>query len=512
MPAWLAVQRSRWHSHVQALVAGEGLLGRFAYLALTQGVVVVIGLGYWSMAARLIPARSLGLAAAAVSAATFLSALGALGVGSLLLAELREVADQDRWVVISSGVVVVAVASGFLALLAMTLSPFLGHNLSTLGHQPLDATLFIIGTMCTGVASLLDATAIGMRRSRLQLARNGCASALRFGIVFAAVAIGARSTEGLLVGWTVALVISFTMWFWRLRLPRHESVPFSRRLGVVRRYWSMSLRHHVLNLAITSVAYLLPALAAIILVAKEYAYFSVAQLVSSTALLLPALLAMSLFAEATGDAAHLRRSVRRTLPVGFACCAAVLLIVEPTAPFVLSVFGHAYASHGATTLRLLLLGGLAYVVKDHYVGIRRAQRRLTQAAKAVAVGTVVEFTAAATGAALYGVRGLCGFWVLATMGEAVFFLPVVWRIVRRDPQIVSAALPDSSTDGTGSEEGWQPSESPLEPEGLIADQPVELDIGLTAAAAASGAGGLPVAPAEATQPTTMVVDEIRVYK
>jgi O-antigen/teichoic acid export membrane protein len=418
---------------VRALVAGDGLLGRFAYLVLTQGVVIVIGLCYWGMATRFIPARSVGLAAAAVSAATFLSALGAMGVGSLLLAELRYVADEDRRVLLSCGVVVVAVASGVLALATLALSHFLGRNLSTLASRPLDAALLVIVTMCTGVAVLLDATAIGMRRSRVQLARNGFASALRFGIVLIAVALGLRSTEGLLVGWALALGISLALWPWLLQLPRHGSVSWSGRLTVVRRYWSMSLRHHVLNLAITSVVYLLPAMAAVFLVAKDYAYFSVAQLVASTALLLPALLAMTLFAEATGDPDALRRSVRKTLPVGLACCLLILAVVEPAAPAVLSVFGHAYASHGTTILRLLLLSGLAYVVKDHYVAIRRSQRRLTQAAKAVAIGTGFELAAAAAGAALFGVRGLCGFWVVAALCEAMFFLPVVVRNARRDP-------------------------------------------------------------------------------
>jgi O-antigen/teichoic acid export membrane protein len=497
-PARSALRGSLWHPQVRALAAGNGLFGRFAYLALTQGVVVVVGLAYWAMTARLIPAQSVGLAAAAVSTATFLSAIGGLGIGSLLLAELRGVADEERRVVISSGVVVVAICSGLLALATLSLSPFLGHNLSTIGRQPLDAALLVVGTVCTGVASLLDSTAIGMRRSRVQLVRNVCASTLRLGIVFAAVAIGVRNTEGMLIGWTLALGISFAIWPWLLRMPRHDAISWSRRWDVIRRYWTMALRHHVLNLAITSVTFLLPVLAAVLLVARQYAYFSVAQLVSSTALLLPALLTMSLFAEATGDATLLRRSIRRTFPVGVACCVTVLVVVEPTAPWVLSVFGHAYAAQGATTLRLLLLGGLAYVVKDHYVGIRRAQRRLTQAAAAVAIGTAAEFAAATVGAALYGVRGLCAFWVVAAFCEAAFFLPVVWKLVRRDPETDAAVRFATPSGGLSLDTGWRTFTPLAGSELLIPDQPMALNSDL--AAATPSASGSQIVPTEATPP------------
>lgn len=452
-PAGLHPWAVAWRAQARALAAGNGLIGRFVYLALTQGVVVAIGLGYWAMTARLIPARSVGLAAAAVSTAAFLSALGILGVGSLLLAEMRGIDDKDRRVVLSSGVVVVAFGAGLLALLTWSLSSVLGHNLSAIGRQPLDAALMVVGAMCTGVASLLDAAAIGMHRSRVQLIRNAASSALRVTLVLVAVAVGVRDTTGLLVAWTASLCISFAIWPRLLRLPRYHSLSWSHRWGIVRRFWTMSLRHHVLNLAITSVTFILPVLAAVLLIPEDYAYFSIAQLVSSSALLLPALLAMSLFAEASGDPAQLRRNVRKTLPIGFACCLAILAIFEPGAPLVLSIFGHAYSSNGATTLRLLLFGGLFYVVKDHFVAIRRAQRQLTAAAKVVAVATGFELMAAAAGAALYGLPGLCAFWVAATAIEAGFFAPIVWRVAYGTPDPV---YPPQSNSGHGGGSGECP--------------------------------------------------------
>jgi len=60
---------------VRSLVAGSGLFGRFGYLVLTQGVVLVLGLAYWTTTTRLVPAHSVGVSAAAVSVAALLLSL-----------------------------------------------------------------------------------------------------------------------------------------------------------------------------------------------------------------------------------------------------------------------------------------------------------------------------------------------------------------------------------------------------------------------------------------------------
>jgi O-antigen/teichoic acid export membrane protein len=181
--------------------------------------------------------------------------------------------------------------------------------------------------------------------------------------------------------------------------------------------------------------FLLPAVAAIFVSPKQVAYFSVAQLIASNSLALPYLLSMSLFVESAGDAELLRRNVRKTFPTGVVCSIAVLVIFEPFAHLVLGVFGATYALHGTDSLRLLLFAGLPYVVKDHFVAIRRAQNRLAEAAKLGLASTAFEVTAAALGAAFGGLNWLCAAWVMAAAAEALCFLPSVLLVARaRSPQ------------------------------------------------------------------------------
>ena len=418
--------------NLRVLVAGNGLFGRFGYLVVSQMIVLLVGLGYWALTAQLIPASQVGVAAAAVSAATLLATLGVLGIGSLLLVEMGTTDGSERRIVLTTGLMVAAFVVTVLALGTWALSSLLGESLRTIGEHPLDALLFVAGAAATTIGGVLDSAAIGMRNGPAQLVRNTITSVFRLGFVVFCVALGVRSATGLLVTWVASLVISFAASPLMLRLPK--AVPGS---GSLRARWLLvtqlapsALRHHVLNLAITSVTFFLPVIAAVLVASNEMAYFSVAQLVASSTLLIPALLAMSLFAETTGDEALLRRHIRRTLPVGFGCCFLVLIVLEPAAPFVLRIFGPTYAEHGALVLRLLLLGGIPYVIKDHYVSIRRAQRQLTGAARVVALSTVFEAAGALVGGALWGLTGLCAGWAIATFVEAAVFVPVVWATLR----------------------------------------------------------------------------------
>jgi O-antigen/teichoic acid export membrane protein len=104
------------------------------------------------------------------------------------------------------------------------------------------------------------------------------------------------------------------------------------------------------------------------------------------------------------------------------------------APLVMRIFGPAYAMNGTTALRLLLLVGPAYVIKDHYVAIRRAQGRLSHAAKIMVAGTCAEAAGAALGGIYWGMIGLCVGWAIGAWCEAVFLLPAVLRVFREDPR------------------------------------------------------------------------------
>ena len=193
---------------------------------------------------------------------------------------------------------------------------------------------------------------------------------------------------------------------------RAEEGALIHREAFVRRFGKLSLQHHVLNLSISSVSYVIPLTATLLISPSDVAYFSAAFLLGSALMVVPYLLTLSLFAERSGDPGLLHRNVRRTFPLGFALIGVIILVVEIGAPYALHLFGPAYAANGTTALRILILVGPAYVIKDHYVSIRRAQHRMNHASSIMAIGTTVEVAGSARWRCVVGSE-----WYLSRLGD-----------------------------------------------------------------------------------------------
>jgi O-antigen/teichoic acid export membrane protein len=413
----------------------QRLFTTFGYLVAKQGATAILGLAYWAVATHLFSARDVGLAAAASSTAFFLGAIGALGIPLLLLAELDSQPAAVRRVTFSTGMYLACLAVLILSLGTVALSPFLGDSLRIIGADSTTAALFVIGSVATMGALTFDNVAIGLHRGSAQLWRGSLNSVLKLAIVGVLVLAGTRTAPGLISAWALALVVSLVACIPMLRLeptPAGEG-SLSHRVALTRRWGVLSLKHHVLNLSINSISYIVALIAALLINPQQLAYFSTALLLSSTAMIIPYLLALSLFAEISGDQSLLHRHVRRTLPLGLVLSGGILVVVEAAAPLVLRIFGPAYVMNGTTALRLLLLVGPAYVIKDHYVAIRRAQGRLGQAAKVMAAGTCAEAAGAALGGIYWGMTGLCVGWAAGATCEAVVLLPAVLRVFHQDP-------------------------------------------------------------------------------
>jgi O-antigen/teichoic acid export membrane protein len=410
------------------------LFTTFGYLVAKQGVTAILGLAYLVVATHFFSARDVGLAAAASSTAFFLGAVGALGIPLLLVAELDSLPTAARRVAVSTGIYITCLVVLILSLATLALSPFLGGSLRIIGADSTTAALFVIGAVATMWALTFDNAAIGLHRGSAQLTRGSLTSVLKLAVVGALVLVGTRTAVGLLSAWALTLVVSLVC----LPMLRLEPTPagegnLSHRVALARRYGVLSLKHHVLNLSINSVFYIVALIAALLIPPWQLAYFSTALLVESTAMVIPYLLTLSLFAEISGDQGLLHRYVRRTLPLGLALCAGIVIVFEVVAPLAMRIFGPAYVANGTTALRILVLVGFGYVIKDHYVAIRRSQGRLGDAVKVMAAVTCAEAAGAAFGGIYWGMTGLCAGWAIAASWGGAVLLPAVMRVFRGIP-------------------------------------------------------------------------------
>jgi O-antigen/teichoic acid export membrane protein len=182
-----------------------------------------------------------------------------------------------------------------------------------------------------------------------------------------------------------------------------------------------------LNVALASSGLLLPVVVALAVQADDVAYFSTARFIFAAVVAVPFMLTVSLYASVASRPDLLREKLRHTVPIGIAVNLVILVLLIPAAPLILEVFGGDYASEGAMALRLLVLGGIPMVIKDHYVVIRRTQDRMGPALVVILVGTLAEMIAAGVAGALWGLNALCVAWLAVLVLEALVVLPAVRR-------------------------------------------------------------------------------------
>jgi O-antigen/teichoic acid export membrane protein len=415
---------------VRHLSRGAGIEGGiwspFRSLLGAQVIGAALGLVFWVLAARLVDAREVGVAAAAISAQTLLGLVTVLGVGTLLISELPQHAGARQRQLVFRGLLVVTVPSLLLGALMVGLSPVFTVNLREALSDPVGATAFALGVAAAAWAVVVDEASLGVKRSAVQVQRNLLASSLRFPVTAVLLTLGLTDARVLQLCWVIPLVVSVPFAFWRLRLPRRprggDRGPSLR--SDVAGLGGHALRNHALTLSLSAASQLVPVVAGITLTSVDNAEFAIAWLMASFAFLPPYLLAIALFAHgANVSTEEFRASMSKTLPASLLLSATLVVGAWVLGEPVLLIFGGDYATESWLILALLVPAGLWMCVKDHLVAMYRSQRRFATATRLSVVAVFLELTGALVGALLWGPVGLCLGWLAAMVVESVLAIP-----------------------------------------------------------------------------------------
>jgi hypothetical protein len=265
-----------------------------------------------------------------------------------------------------------------------------------------DAALLICTTGVATTCSTFDFAAIGLGGSTVQLRRNLTASVIRIAALVGVTALGTKSGEVILASWTVGFVGSLLVCPLRRYLPPRRPIGLRQCSELIRCYWSVALGHHGLTLAISSSSLLLPVVVGSIMTASQVAYFAQARLLAD-AILAVGGLALS----------------------GSAIVGAALL-----GHFPLLMFGANYSEKSFPLLLLLVAVGPAWVLKDHFVVLRRLQGKRLEGALTVAAWTVLELSGAVIGGLASDMTMLCWGWFALSTFCGLTALPTIVRAVR----------------------------------------------------------------------------------
>ena len=423
---------ARAQSAVRRAVSGavnDSLLRNSSFLMLNSVLVSALGFLFWTLAARYFPASAVGTTTTVISAVTYASMMGTLGLPNTVIRFLAR--DRDPVMMLTTTGALATGAGAVVGLAWCAIPGHLGIPLSSVGSGWLTAPVVIVVVALGSLGAVAQSAIIALRKSKWVVVENGLASivkllALPLALGFAAAGLFSLFLASLAVSTIASIVIIVRV----VDAPRQRWMR-TPDLGAIAHMRSFAAGNHFAALAA-----LLPGTALRIIVldqlgAQDAAYLAMPLMIVALLKIIPSTAAQSLFAEASHDEASLGRQARRTMRAIYVVLIPAIVALVVLAEPLLSIFGADYAAAGTTCLQLLALSGV--FAGFNYVAdtILNAQRRVRAYVVVNVVGSVfgIGFPIALLG---YGLTGVGFGWLLGQVGYAlVAAVALFWH--RRPP-------------------------------------------------------------------------------
>ncbi|RFU22386.1 lipopolysaccharide biosynthesis protein [Geodermatophilus marinus] len=386
----------------------------------------VLGIVFWIVAARMLPASAVGQASSALSAITFLAGLAQLNIISVLLRFVPGAgAATGGFIARAYGLALItglAVTLGFVAL---------GFGSAILGDDWFVPLVFVGATLCYAIFLVQDGALTALGAAVWVPLENLLAGLLRVALLFPLVLLSAQwgALTALVVPTLLAVVVVNTVVFRRL-VPRHAATsPGSTdvRWGSIKGFVAGDYAASALNSCITLLP---PVLVSAVLGSEAAAYFYVPWYVSVAFGTLMWSIAMAFVVEYSADASTFRRLMRRSMRLTAAVSLAATAVTVAAAPLVLALLGSEYADQGTTLLRLVALSfpfTAGFVV---FTALSLSRKRLKPLVTALAVKATVFLGVGALGLDSFGLEGLALLYLVCEAVTALAVLPVGVRLHR----------------------------------------------------------------------------------
>jgi O-antigen/teichoic acid export membrane protein len=402
------------------------------------GVTSVLGLAFWAGASALYSPKELGASAALISAMMLLSVVSQLDLATGIERLLPQV-RTGRWRPVlgayaAAGAAGVVVTSGFVLV-----APRLFDGFAVLADDRWLAIGLIVAVVLWNIFALQDAVLTSARWAAVLPLENGAFGAVKIGLMV--VLAHQFGGYGIFVAWVLAMALLLvpvnSLIFARVlpadrrrrpggRAPS-SALPIEDRRRVAR-YLAVDYAAGLFSQGYTA---LMPVLVMTVLGSDANAWFYIAFLVAGAVRSVAQSMGTSLVVEGAhreaGVGAMARLSVIRYVRYALPAIAALAL----AAPLLLRPFGAAYASHGATLLRLLLAATVPHAAIALYLGVERVRARAGRVVAVEAALVVLVIGGAVAGMRWYGLLGVGLAWLTVHVVVAAVVAPALWRACRR---------------------------------------------------------------------------------
>lgn len=391
-----------------------GLFRNAGLLLLNYGLVSALGFVFWLVAARLFRPSDVGAVSALVSSLTLVGAAASLGLQNFVVRYHATHPKAKR--MLTRTYSAVAGASLLIALVIAIIPGSLGIPLASLGTSRYIAGILYGGLLLAlAVGTIADSAAVAQRRASIIVAKNVCSSALRTALLPVAAIFGSWALFLCIVIATSLATLSSIFMTRKIRqLPSNASPPLPPP-GSVARFIASNYVATLISLVPTA---LLPIVVLHRSGAREAAFLSMPLLIIAALSSVASTTSQSMFAELSAGRAPVHEVVRGALRWCYTLLIPAVIVAMISAPWVLRLFGPAYASAGATCLRVMALGTIFGAF--NYIGdvvLNVAGRNGWYAA--VNVGGTVAIIIA-LGVAILSDGGLTAIGVAWTVGQAAY--------------------------------------------------------------------------------------------
>lgn len=414
-------------------------------LGLNSAFTAATGLLYWMLAAHTYSPHSVGINSALISSMMFLAGIASLNLPNVLVRFLPHSGSRVRRRVIwSYGVSLLLAACAAVAFIigVGAWAPRLSFLRAEGGLQ----VWFAFSTLAWCLFMIQDSVLTALGRAIWVPAENAVFSLLKLALL--AVLAAALPVYGIFVSWTIAMLVSVAgvnIVIFAALLRRRSASQEAPRLSMSDRSFARYFAaDYACSVSWLATANLMPVVVTTVAGATTNAYYALAYVVVIPVYLFAQNIGTALMLHGPDGAEGLPALTRRAAWQGLRVLVPGALILALTAPYLLSLFGHSYAAHSATVLRLLALGTLPYFVLNLALSVARVTRRMRRAVVALGLQAGLALGLAVPLLHVFGVTGAGLAWLAALMLVAAGLL-VTWRrsLVDRAPGAPALATPDA---------------------------------------------------------------------
>jgi O-antigen/teichoic acid export membrane protein len=353
-------------------------LYRNAYaLTLGSALTSVLGMVYWLLATRYYSADVVGVNSAAIAALLFLSAVSGLYLdGALVRFIPRAARATGRMVVYAylAGASMSAIVSAAFLLGIDIWSPALGF----LAGSGWPIVGFLLASVTSCVFVLEDAVMTGLRGAVWVPLENTIYALAKIALLL--VFAKFLPEYGIVASWVlpvVVLIVPVNYFIFRHLIPRHRRTTEDIAQPVEPRQVATYVAGNYLGyLCMSAYLRLLPVLVIQQTDSRTSAYFYLPWVIASSLQLVSINMNQSLVVEGSLDQGRVAILGRRALVQVMRLLLPIVALLVVGAPYILRIFGSAYAREGADLLRLLALAVIPNTLSSLYFGVSRVRQRL----------------------------------------------------------------------------------------------------------------------------------------